>query len=32
MKIALLLYMQNALKLQIRTIEEQTESLAEFRY
>lgn len=32
MKIALLLYMQNALKLQICTIEEQTESLAEFRY
>lgn len=32
MKIALLLYMQNALELQIFTIEEQTESLAEFRY
>lgn len=32
MKIALLFYIQNALKLQIYTIEEQTESLAEFRY
>ena len=32
MKIVLLFYMQNALKLQICTIEEQTESLAEFRY
>ena len=32
MKIALLLYMQNARKLQICTIEEQAESLAEFRY
>lgn len=31
MKIALLLYMQNALKLQICTIEEQTESLAVLR-
>lgn len=32
MKIALLFYMQIALKLQIYDIEKQTESLAELRY
>lgn len=32
MKIILLFYMQNALKLQIYTIEEQSKKLAELRY